>query len=100
MSHVDNNINKPNGKYGSDYTKDKEAIMSLVKTTVIFYSSFISIYQIKSMISLERKSIKRRFKLVPKFYIRSDGSILMLKRHNYLIRLSLNLKLTYCRSHG
>ena len=42
MSHVDNNINKLNGKYGSDYTKDKEAIMSLVKTIVIFYSSFIS----------------------------------------------------------
>ena len=31
-------------------TKDKETIRSLVKRIVIFYSSFISIYQIKSMI--------------------------------------------------
>lgn len=35
MSHIDNNINILNNKYGSDYTKDKETIMSLVKMIVI-----------------------------------------------------------------
>lgn len=36
MSHIDNNINILNNKYGSDYTKDKGTIMSLVKIIVIF----------------------------------------------------------------